>query len=111
MTVFTNSKTALRNTTFALAASALMLGLAAGPASASSVALEVNPQELATPAGRDRVEAQLLQAATKVCSLGDEDRSPASRLIRSGCVKASLADARAQVAALQHKQTIMLAAR
>lgn len=94
----------------AIAASAGMLMLAAGPAEAAAVKLIVQPAALQTADGRAVVDARIERAAQQVCTIGDEGRNFASRRERDLCIARSLSDARAKVAALQQRHTVQMAA-
>lgn len=58
---------------FAVAASALILGFAAGPAHAASISVPVSTHELATAEGRATVDARIARAAKSVCDTGARD--------------------------------------
>jgi len=85
---------------FAVGASALILGFAAGPAQAASVSLPVSALQLATPAGRASVDARIEQAAETVCGR-PEERNLKARRAASLCVAETIAATRAQVAAIK----------
>jgi UrcA family protein len=92
----------VRSTLFALAAvaaAALMTGIAAGPAMARSpaVAVSYGDLNLASPAGRLRLDRRIALAATQVCGRYDARELLMSSLSRA-CRDDAIAGARANFA-------------
>ncbi len=92
---------------FAVAASALILGFAAGPAQASSVIVSVSAQELSTPQGRAAIDTRINRAAKQVCDAGSSDLK--AKQIERECTAETIEASRAKVAAL--KTAAQIAAR
>lgn len=85
---------------FALAASSLTLGFAAGPAQAASVKVAVERHELASVSGRAAVEGRIGRAADRVCGVSKVWMPLSDRASIVACREKAVADARAQLASL-----------
>jgi len=93
----------VRSTLLALAAmsaATLTTAIAASPAMAATPAIAVRYDDLnlASPAGRARLEGRLVQAATVLCGRGDVRELRLSTLSHA-CRQQALAGARGQLAA------------
>lgn len=91
------------NALLALVASAVMLALAAAPAEASPVRVQISPEELTTPAGRAVLDARLDRAARQACGLEWGRDLPVARARARKCAAEALAGARIQVAELRNR--------
>lgn len=100
----------LKSFALALVASGLVLGFTAGPAQAATEKLTFHSAELSTRDGRAAVGARVKAAAERVCAAGGIDWRylPETQGYKS-CVKLSVANAQAKIAALS--TSTMLAAR
>ncbi len=94
---------------FAVTASALVLGFAAGPAEARSVEVKVAAAELATPQGRAAVDGRIEQAAEQACGFRPEERDLKTRQTTRLCVAEAIAATDAKIAAI--KATSQMASR
>jgi UrcA family protein len=98
----------LMSLVLALAASATMLGIAAGPAEAAtpgstaSVKVPVGQFELSTFDGRKAATARVVAAAERVCAEGGVDTLNVTEVAAFKlCVADAVVDARQQMAAIQ----------
>lgn len=87
---------------FAFAATVATFGLSAGPALAETmVPVTVTAADVATPAGRDALDARIARAARSACSVNYQERNLAAIQDGKRCVAAAVADAQPRLAQLK----------
>ncbi|TPE63313.1 UrcA family protein [Sandaracinobacter neustonicus] len=110
----TNMMNSVKSLALALVASGVMLGIAAGPAAAGTVAgggrearIEVSKFDLTRAEGRKAVESRVAAMAGRMCAEGGvnlTDRAEAAEYRL--CVADAVASARTQIAAILSQQAL-----
>ena len=100
----------LKSVALALVASGMMLSFTAVPVKAAAENIAIQSAELASRGGRAAIDARVEAAAERVCAAGGVDwRYLPEARNQKACVKASVANAQAKIAAV--KTATMVAVR
>lgn len=89
------------STSFAIAAGALCLSVAAGPALAGTARVNVSAGDFATSDSRHDLDQRIVRAARKACLSNEEMMRPRTTPSQKQCIADAVSHARTDVAEIQ----------